>query len=698
MKTGIRIWLWIFIAGLSTELFADGFIIPRPRPGETIPPLTVRYHRVKVEIRDQLARTSIDQVFFNNHDRDIEGTFIFPLPRDASVSEFALFIGEKRVEAEILDSQQARQMYEEIVRRLKDPGLLEYIGRNAFRARVYPIPARGEKRVTLSYEEVLKEERGIIRYLYPLNTERFSLRPLEEIVISAAIRSRSPITNVYSPSHRVSVRKESANTAKIGFEEKNVKPDKDFVLYYSVSPAEVGLSFLNYEDKEDQYFMLLAAPPFSEAKEKVINKNLVFVLDSSGSMRGKKIKQARDAARYIISHLDERDQFSILDFDDGVTAFSEGIVPATAANQAKAVEFIDSVEDSGGTNIHDALLRAFRMMPRGERPNYVLFLTDGIPTVGVTSVLEILKEVAKANTSAGRLFVFGVGHDVNTELLDKLAAENRGACVYVGEDEDLELALSSFYEKISSPLLSDLSLEFKGIEAYQTYPRILPDLFRGSQIVLLGKYRGKGPVSVVLKGRVGKQEREFVLEKQSLGQDEELNFLPRLWAARRIGYLLEEIRLQGEEKELVDEVRRLGLKFGIVTPYTSFLVTEKERLSIAAASPEAQEALAQRQVTGAGAVKLAQSTQTFKSLDQAPLLTSERIRYKNDKTFYFRDGFWVDSLYQEGSPVVEIQFNSEKYFRLLREKPRLAPYFSVASNLILTDEGINYKIKGENSE
>lgn len=702
MKTAARPQRWLlfffFFGVLTSSLFGDGVIIPRPRPGEVITPLTVKYHRVTVEIEGQVARTSIDQVFINNDDRDIEGIFIFPLPRHAVLSDFALFVGDQRVKAEILDSQQARRMYEDIVRQLKDPGLLEYVGRNAFRARIYPIPARGEKRIQLAYEEVLKEERGLIRYLYPLNTERFSFRPIEEVTVSVNLRTKAPLTNIYSPSHRVSIRKESPTRARIGFEERQVKPDKDFILYYAVSPGEIGMAFLNHEDGEDKVFLLLAAPPFSSVGEKVLPKNLIFVLDSSGSMRGKKMLQAKEAARYVINHLGEGDFFSILDFDDGVTAFSEDLVPATPANREKALHFIEAVEDSGGTNIHDALLQAFRMIRPGERPNYVLFLTDGLPTVGVTSTLEILKNTTKANASLSRLFVFGVGNDVNTELLDRLSTENRGTCVYVAETEDLELALSGFYEKISSPVLADLSLTFDGLEVFQTYPKDLPDLFRGSQLVLLGKYRGEGPVSIILKGRVGQEEKTFTLSNQKLTRDGQLYFLPRLWAARRIGYLLEEIRLHGEDKELVDEIRSLGLRFGIVTPYTAFLVTEKERRTIAAASPEAREALAGRQVTGAGAVKLARSTQLFKLVDQAPEVVSESIRYKEGKTFYLRQGFWVDSLYPEGSPVVLVRFNSEDYFQLLREKPGLAVYLSVAPNLIVVFEGVNYRISAQEDE
>jgi len=683
----------LFLFGFAPQIFADGFIIPNPRPGEVIPPLTVKYHRVMVDIRDQVAKTSIDEVFINNYDRDIEGTFIFPLPENAAISEFAMYVGDKKIEGEILDSREARRIYEDIVRRLKDPALLEYIGRNTFRARVFPIPARGEKRIQLSYSEVLKEEMGLVRYLYPLNTERFSYEPIEEVTVAVKIASKVPLTNIYSPSHRVSVRKEGANKATLGFEERNVKPDKNFIVYYAVSSDDIGISFLNYADKEDNYFMLLAAPRYVEAREKVINKNLVFVLDSSGSMSGKKIQQTKEAARFIINHLDEKDRFSLIDFDDGVSLFSNELVSANAENREKALKFVSAVEDSGGTNINEALLKALGIMSQGERPNYILFLTDGQPTVGITGTEEILKNIAAVNTAKSRLFVFGVGYDVNTELLDKLSTENRGTSVYVGENEDLEAAVSSYYEKMSSPLLADLSLRFKGIEAFQSYPPTWPDLFKGSQLVVLGKYKGNGPIFINLMGKVGKEEKNFALENQKLIQDDSYNFLPRLWATRRVGFLLEQIRLHGPEKELENEVRNLGLKYGIVTPYTSFLVTEKERQTIAAAAPAAQEALEARKMTGAGAVKLSQATQQFKAQEQAPEVLSELIRYKEDKTFYLKDGFWVDSVYEEGNPVEEIRFNSEAYFRLLGEKPGLARYLSVAENLIVTFEGKNYKIK-----
>jgi Ca-activated chloride channel homolog len=674
-------------------LRADGFIIPDRRPGEPVPPLSVKYHHVKVEIVDQVAKTSVDQVFVNPSGRDIEGTYIFPVPEGASVTDFAMFIGGQRVRGEILDSREARRIYEDIVRRMKDPGLLEYLGRNLFRARVYPIPARGEKRVQISYTEVLKAGNGLVKYLYPLNTERFSRDPLADVGISVRIESRVPILNVYSPSHRVAVRKDGEGAVRVGYEARDVRPDKDFLVYYSLSQDDVGLSFLNWEGPDGGYFMLLAAPRFAAPGEKVVAKNVVLVLDSSGSMAGTKIRQAKDAARFVVNHLDRRDAFTLVDFDDGVTPFTEGLVPASEDNVARALKFIDAIEDTGGTNIDDALVTALARMKDGERPGYVLFLTDGLPTAGQTDTAEILNDLRKADTQRSRIFVFGVGDDVNTELLDRIASDHRGTSVYVGEREDLEAALSGFYEKISSPLLADLAVELTGIETSQVYPRALPDLFKGSQLVLVGKYRGQGPVTAVLTGRVGREARRFMLESRPLTGSDRSSFLPRLWATRRIGYLIEEIRLQGRTKELEDEVRRLGLKYGIVTPYTSFLVTEQERMTIDAAAPAAQEAIAAGRVTGVGAIKAAKATVAFKQEDRAAETVSERILYKDDKTFYLQDGVWTDSEYKAGAPATDVAFDSDAFYRLISAKPGLAKYLSVARNLIVVYDGIAYRIK-----
>jgi Ca-activated chloride channel homolog len=689
------------LAAFAPRLRADGFIIPNPRPGESIPPLTVKYHRVFVEIVNQVARTSVDQVFVNNFDRDIEGTYLFPIPEGASLNEFAMFVNGERIKGEIMDSVRARRVYEDIVRRMRDPGLLEYLGRNMFQARVYPIPARGEKRVQISYTEVLKLDNGLVKYLYPLSTERFSRDPLKEVRVAVRLESQAPILNVYSPSHRISVRKEGAGRASAGYEESEVKPDRDFVLYYSLSKDDVGLSFMDWKGEDGGYFLLLASPGFAADKDKVLAKNIVLVLDSSGSMRGPKIRQVKDAAGYIVRHLGPEDRFSLIDFDDAVSLFSQELLPPSRANVDRALAFITGMTDAGGTNINEALVRALGLLAAGPRPSYVVFLTDGQATVGKTETLEILRNVGRVNAAKARVFVFGVGSDVNTELLDRLALEQRGTSVYVDEEESIEAAVTGFYDKASSPLLADLALSFKGIETSAVYPPVLPDLFKGSQLVVAGTYAGDGPVTVTLTGTVGREERRFVLEARKLTSGGAFSFIPRLWATRRVGYLLEEMRLRGPEAELEEEVRRLGLKYGLVTPYTSFLVTEpgkppvpangswKDRVSFLA--PMSAPARSSPK-SGQEAVDTARATAAYKAEETAAPPVTGKVQRKDDKTFLLKDGVWVDADYKEGTPTRTIRFNSEEYFRLAAGEPGLVKYLSAGSRMIVVYRGTAYQI------
>jgi Ca-activated chloride channel family protein len=300
--------------------------------------------------------------------------------------------------------------------------------------------------------------------------------------------------------------------------------------------------------------------------------------------------------------------------------------------------------------------------------------------------------VAKADVHRSRIFVFGVGHDVNTRLLDRVATEHRGTSVYVGENEDLERALSGFYEKIASPVLSDLSVEFRGVEVSRVYPKALPDLFKGSQLVIVGRYTGRGPVTAVLTGRADGQVRRFVLEGARTGSGGRSSFLPRLWATRRVGDLLEEVRLRGSNPELVAEIERLGLKYGIVTPYTSFLVTEREAERLDAAAPAAREAVLGGVVGGVGAVRAAKATLAFKNEDRPAQAVSERILYKDDKTFYLRDGVWTDSEHTEGARLTEIAFDSDEFYKLLAAKPGLAKYLSIGRNVVVVFERVTYRI------
>jgi Ca-activated chloride channel family protein len=683
---------------------ADGFIIPVPPPHvvEVVPDLAVKYHRVRVAIEDQVAQTHIDQVFLNDSPYDLEGTYIFPLPEEAAISDFAMFVDGRRLSGEMLDKDEARRVYESIVRRRRDPALLEYIGRNAFQASIYPIPARGEKRVQLAYSQVLLAESGLVHFVYPLNTERFSSRPLEEVVITIDLQSRVPIKGIYSPSQTIVVERTSETAAQVSFEASDVRPDKDFELYYSISEDDVGLNLLSHrESGEDGFFLLLIAPKMDADEQIVVAKDVVIVLDTSGSMEGEKLQQAKDAVEFVLDHLHRDDRFSIVAFNTGVRTYASDLRPASERREAR--RFVRGLSAGGGTNIDRALLEALGMA-KGERPQFIVFLTDGLPTEGVTDLERIIANVDRAATEKVRLFTFGVGYDVNTVLLDTISQEHRGASAYVEPGQSIEEEVAAFYTKISTPLLSDLQLQVKGVVVEDIYPFPLPDLFAGSQLLLAGRYREGGKAQVTLQGTVNGEERTFAYAGVRFSAEGGQDFIPRLWATRKIGHMLKEIRLHGENKELVDSIVSLSVRYGIMTPYTSFLVDEGEeiltdagRRLVAERSPLA----APMAMPSSGAKAVADS-QAQSSLVEAELGGGSdvaEIKLVANKTFILRDNVWTDTTYDpQKMRVTRLQFGTPAYFRLLAGHPEWGKYLAVGEQVTVVLGGVAYQVEPGNIE
>ncbi len=473
--TILLIWGLLFTNAL---IWADGIILPPP--GVSI---SIKSHIVDVEITDQVATTTVDEIFINEAPFQIEGTYIFPLSEDVSVSEFAMFVDGERLTAELLDSDKAREIYEGIVRRHQDPALLEYIGGGMFRARVFPIPARGEKRIQLQYSEILRADAGMVKYQYPLSTEKFSHENLQEVSVDVQLHSAQPVKAIYSPSHAITVERNGEHDATIRYAEEDVKPDRDFLLYYTFSDEDFGVNLLTHRvSGEDGFYLLMLAPKTEVEESEVSQKNIVFVFDTSGSMlHDRKIEQAKSALKFGVSMLREKDFFNIIDFSTEVRMFQQNPVAATNTNTQAAMKYVDGLGAVGGTNINDALLEGIRQF---EDTAMIIFLTDGVPTVGMTNNEEILANVQTGNTGNIRLFVFGIGYDVNTHLLDRLSTENSGVSEYVRPEEDIEVKVSNFFTKIGNPVLSNLRLDFGGVTMRDTYPKQLPDLFAGMQLIV----------------------------------------------------------------------------------------------------------------------------------------------------------------------------------------------------------------------
>jgi Ca-activated chloride channel family protein len=688
----------ILVSGANA--WADGMIIPMPpRPHEPFPPdLSIKYHHVDIKIDNQVAQTQVDQVFINNYYRDLEGTYIFPIPEDASISKFSMFIGGEEVRGKVLDRQEARGIYEDIVRRKRDPALLEYFKDGMFKANVYPIPAHGETRIKLDYSEILKLNGGICGYRYTLNTEKFSKDPLQSVRLTVEINSNQSIKSIYSPSHNIEIDKENDHHARVTYTEENTRPDKDFLLYYTVSEEDIGFNLLPYEDGDHQhYFLAMISPQAEVPADMTLSKEIIFILDTSGSMKGEKIEQAKGALTFCLNSLNSNDRFNVIDFDDQVRGFREGLVQATNRNIKDALRFVEGGEADGGTNINDALLTGLKQIGSRSNASFIIFLTDGLPTVGVTDIKNILENVKDHNQSRVRIFAFGVGYDVNTHFLDKLAQDNHATSDYVSPDEDIEVKVGSFYKKVSHPILTDIKLSFGRVEAYDIYPQELPDLFKGSQLLLLGKYRGESGSLVTLSGSAGGVQQRYTYEV-NFSPNEKNDFIPRLWATRRVGYLIDELRLHGENKELTDEVVRLSKKYGIINQYTSFLIDADYRLTDRELSRNAApsfDILSKEQV-GAGAVGQARTLGEAKKA-QAPMMTYfdsegkekkiEKVAQAGTKTFFNKNGLWVDSEYEGKLETIKVKGFSEAYFKLLSSVPEIGKYLALGDQVIFLLNG-----------
>lgn len=488
----------------GASLLADGFIYiephvvdvphptPQPRPRRIARPqfpLRVTRHHVTVEVDGNVARTRVDETFHNPNPRQLEGTYLFPLPPGASISNFAMSMNGKIVDGEVLERDKARSIYESIVRQIKDPGLLEYVDRGLFKARVFPIPANGDVRVQIDYDEQLRADHGHTRYHYPLDTGKYSSGDYNNVLISIALRTHAPIRTVNCPTHSVDVARPSDREARVSFEASRLTADEDFILDWNVGTDALAPMLLTHRGSDEDRFFLLSVAPSVHRPEPAPPKDLVIVLDTSGSMLGPKMDDARRAVKHCVHGLNEGDRFNIVDFSSEARKFRDGVVEATPENRASAVTYIDGLKARGGTHVEEALRAALTSFPAADgRLQIVVLIGDGEPTLGLTRPDELTAMVKPLNVAGKRIFCFGVGVEVDTLLLDRLASENRGTTEYVLPGEQLEIKLSNFYDKIDHPVLTNVAIDFRGLATSDVYPKPLPDLFSGDELVVLGRF------------------------------------------------------------------------------------------------------------------------------------------------------------------------------------------------------------------
>lgn len=684
--------------------------VPMPPPEFRIP-VKLSAQSLDIRITEGVAKVKVTQTFKNESNTRLEGMYIFPMPEQSVISDFSMFDGETRLIGKVLNKDDARKIYEDIVRKQRDPALLEYLGQGMFQARIFPIEPRSEKKLELTYSQLLKSENHAYRFACNLLPDQI-ITSETRININASIRTNSDVSNVYSPTHNIRTEAISSREVKINLQQDEGKKgrSKDFVLYYTVSGDAIASNLISFRpiSDEDGYFLVAITPNIHNAGAKSQPKDVIFVLDRSGSMAGDKIVQAREALKFCLRSLNPNDRYGLIEFSDDVHVAKSGLSAVNSQTIDDAVYLVDKINASGGTNINEALLKALSVKSKKDgRGTYIIFLTDGLPTVGVENPAKIIANVTKANDIDARMFCFGVGYDVDTYLLDKLSDENGGSSNYVKPDENIETEVGKFFAKINEPLMQDVVLTFDGVSVYDVYPKKLPDIFKGSQITVVGRYRKSGRADVTLSGRIGDVKKHFSYTVNFASVDRENDFAGGLWARRKVAYLLDEIRLNGENKELIDEIVRLSKQFGIVNQYTSFLITEKEEVAHQRLGSSFDRRKYDANSGGyapvasdeaAGMVRASKSVQSMKLTNQvANDEVSIQQEYKSvaGRFFIRKDGVWIDRAYDANKNYTKksISFGSDDYFSLIEKNKKYLEILRIGEKIIFVDGNTCYEIK-----
>jgi len=711
-----RLSIMIMIVCVAGVVFGQWIEVPRVRPEIETYPLEITESSIELNIQGQFARVDINQTFYNPTAGNVEGTYMFPIPLDVVVSDFAMWVDGKRLEPRLLDAQEALKIYESYVRRSKDPALLRYVNQKLLQVNIFPIPPKSSRKIHLSYRSQVNIFDKTYQSVVPIKVPQYCLaKAISNFRIKVHIEQNSTIYNVYSPSFVFRNVIDQVKMKEYSYESNNYLPQDNLFVYFTMGSMEAQMTIMTYKPNDDNGFFFLSLDPGSLPRDKreTAPRTILLVLDISGSMESdNKIEQVREAAQFAVGRLEEQDQFNIITFSEQIESFADGLVPANRENRQKAASFVRTIYTGGGTNINDALRAALHQIKSAEhqRPTYIIFMTDGIPTVGEVNLQTIMNkltdEFPKINM---RMFVFGVGYDVNAAFLQELALKFRGAADFIEPFENLEHRMSSFFAKILQPAIQNPVLTVRGsVTLVDYYPNPLPDVFYGSPLTIAGRYRGSGNAEIEIKGESGKTipnnfKNNFTMKES----DTTDSFIGPLWASRKVGYLLRQIKIKGEQPELVNAVKDLSLKYGILTPYTAFLVEEPQVQRRAQGIPDgilvpkpSEGKLDKKENSKPEAeVKYLRDSHTFhatlaaspgsdssassvKGSKKAEQLANTEVVTEKDqsirtigtKTFKLHNGTWID---------IHVKFGSDEYFKLLSSSKDLAQYFALGQKLIV---------------
>jgi Ca-activated chloride channel family protein len=656
------------------------------------PCFEVRYSTITAAIDGARATTTIEEQIAAPAATEVQAVCIVPLPAGVVEKD----IVSSSPEMKYLGVEEARAMYETVARGAGTTKLLALAGRPALLARAFTLGTKSEIHVV--YSHAVAESKGLHAYACPVPETGLAASPVARLTIDVSVKNVRALRAMFSPTHEAEIERKGLFEAQVRVAADNWIGGGQFRLVYVADNAPLGLRMLAHREKGEPrgYFMLIGNPTGDPKGGIVIEKDVLFVLDTSGSMRGEKMEQARAAVEYCLKNLNPGDRFNIVTFGTKVASFRKALVTRTDEAVEAARVFIDEIVPVGRTNIDGALARGLAGTPRKGRPRIMIFLTDGTPTAGERVPEKIIGRATKGNTSGTRIFVMGVGHDVNAHLLDRLAEDTDGGSEYVGPEEEIDVKVAALYNRLSHPVLTSVKVAFGDLMTTSVYPRKVPALFRGSGIMITGRYRGGGTHTVTVTGSLaGEKKTHSCTAVFPEGASPAHEYVASLWASRKIGYLLQEIRLHGENTELIEEVVRLSRAFGIVTEYTSFIAAASEDLPAPKLAEEVTKRLAKAraETSGRWAVNQAENDKALQGrmvaaqtantyIDrQGRVQRADNIRQAGRRVFYLRNGRWEDAEAKGDRKVKKVKLFSKEYFELVRTNDEFREAQSVGADL-----------------
>ena len=695
----------------SSTLSAQGWIVPRPCLAcpDRGSGVALRSSRIAVELADGVLRYEITETFVNRGGAIGEADYMFPLPAGAAFRDLKLSINGEMVSGEIMDAGKARSIYEEIVRRQRDPALVEWMGRGLLRARIFPIAPGEEKRVVVRYDAVAIREGDAVRVDYSRGRRIEDDRPRRGRGLGGEERDDrdsefaltyprdAALGSPYSPTHSLDIRNDSRGrrTVEVSGSARDVT-----ILLPLRKRSEAAITALTHAPSRSGGFVLLTLSPPAIATANT-PRDLTFVVDVSGSMRGKKIQQAREAGRQVLATLRPMDRFRIIDFATDVRVFRDRFLPATAENIRAAERYVDDLEADGSTNISGALDAALEDRPERGRLSLVLFVTDGAPTVGERNPERILARVERQR-AAQRLFTFGVGADVNASLVEQLAIEGGGTAQFVRPDESVERAVSIVARRLTDPVVTNVRLSAEGVRLRGLLPGGPQDIFAGQDLVMLARYEGNGPAHIEFTGTTAAGPVRWSTRAQFAERSHDNAFVARLWATQRIGYLTAERRRHGGSREVDTEIRELGETYGIPTEFTSYLVLEPGMGAPAMARGRdmtLQSAAAPALAFESAKAASAQRSATSLSAADAAVGTSRTdVTRAGGRTFRLRSGVWTDTRSDTITDRVRVRAFSAAWFDILRLMPELRDVFALGERVVVAGRGVVVEIGTDGEE